>query len=314
MLTHPIAGPHDTVAATPSLADGAVRRTMSTAIERPGGFDRDAVIRVAGRDIRDRTVLDDVAGELSVDPVSGAITEVRLEGAPYVVGLSLRSGWMRAIAPLVGDDRSLTASLFEDLGGAFLVSGYAALRAGLIGAAGEYAAQAADAQADVCAGWARGGAAEVYLRTSGMFAAPMGPDASTALIDDGWHRVDATEPHTVRRMRRLDVRRVDGGVELDAYFRDTYTAPDAVEMVMHEYTVAARADSGGVITSIAVEARVLPWDTCPNAVASAQSVVGLSLDALPDHARRELRGPSTCTHLTSTLRALADASWLRQSE
>ena len=283
---------------------------MSTAITRPGGFDHDAVIHIGGRDIRDDDVLDEVAGELTVEPVDGTITGVRMHGAPEVVGLSLRRGWSRAIAELLDGDRSVTSSLLEDLGGAFLVSGYSALRAGLIGAAGEYAAQAADAQADVCAGWAKGGDAEVYLRTSGMFAAPMGPDASPTLLDDGWHHVDATAPHTVRRVRRLDVIPADDGVDLDGYFRDTYTAPDAAEMVMHEYTVRAHADSDGVITSIDVEARVVPWDTCPNAVASAQTVVGISLDALPDHARRELRGPSTCTHLTSTLRTLADAKFL----
>jgi hypothetical protein len=51
---------------------------------------------------------------------------------------------------------------------------------------------------------------------------------------------------------------------------------------------------------------VLPWEACPGAVASAERVVGVPLDDLARRARTELVGLTTCTHLTSTIRCLAD--------
>jgi hypothetical protein len=320
IAAHPTAGPHDTVANTPVLAAGSARRTTSIDVARPHGFQDDAVIGVRARDVRTDDdgrveVVDEVAGEFRVEPNSGTVEAAHWSDgvrAPAVVGVSLRRGWTRAITAAIGDDRSLAASLLQDLGGAFLVSGYSALRAGKIGVPTDYAPQAADAQADVCAGWKRGGDAEVYLRTTARFAAPMGPDASRALVTEGWHDVDAIAPHTVRRVRRLDVTPRDRGLDINAHFRDTYASPDAPEMVMHEYTVRAESDERGVITAIDVVARVLPWDSCPNAVASAQSAVGLSLDALAAHAHTTMRGPTTCTHLTSTVRSLADVVALKR--
>ena len=60
------------------------------------------------------------------------------------------------------------------------------------------------------------------------------------------------------------------------------------------------------IAGIEVDPRVLPWEACPGAVASAQRVLGVQVDDLARHARTELVGVSTCTHLTSTIRCLAD--------
>ena len=64
------------------------------------------------------------------------------------------------------------------------------------------------------------------------------------------------------------------------------------------------------MSTIDVDARVLPWASCPGAVASAQRVVGVRTDELAVMAREALRGPTTCTHLTSTIRSLADVGHL----
>jgi hypothetical protein len=320
MATYPSAGPQDTVALTKPLVGGAVRRTTSIDVNRPNGFDGGAAVEVRGRDVRQTSddrieVIGAVSGGITVEPINGTVTGAEWRGAtttPNIIGLSVRRGWTTAISTALRGDRSLAATLVEDLGGAFLVSGYSALRAGLIGGAGDYAVQAADARSDICAGSKAGGDAEVYLRTTGTFAAPMGPDASEALVSEGWHGIGRAAPHTVRRLRRLDVSRSDDGVDVDAHFRDTYASPDAPEMVMHEYTVRASVDDADVITSIEVMARVLPWDSCPNAVASAQSAVGLKLEGLPAHARRDMRGPTTCTHLNSTVRSLGDVAALKR--
>jgi hypothetical protein len=80
---------------------------------------------------------------------------------------------------------------------------------------------------------------------------------------------------------------------------------------MHEYLVDAHVDAGGRLAEVVVDPRVLPWQACPGAAASAQRLVGVALADLPARVRAELVGATTCTHLNSTLRSLADV-WALQ--
>jgi hypothetical protein len=89
------------------------------------------------------------------------------------------------------------------------------------------------------------------------------------------------------------------------HFRDAYASPEG-EMVLHEYVVDAEVDDG-CIAWLTVDPRVLPWDACPGAAASAQRLVGVALDDIPVRVRGDLTGTTTCTHLNSSLRCLADA-------
>jgi hypothetical protein len=80
---------------------------------------------------------------------------------------------------------------------------------------------------------------------------------------------------------------------------------------MHEYVVTAEVDRAAMtIQHLEVDPRVLPWDTCPSAVASAPPLAGTPVRDLPVRVRAELVGPSTCTHLNSTVRSLADVGAL----
>ena len=315
---HPVRGPHRTVEGTPALAVGGVRRTTSADVTRPDGFGRPDVVILRGRDAaahdEDRCrELDVFEGRLTVDDASGLITQAEVTasmGAPDLDGLSLRRGWGKAIASRTADERALVHSALEDLGGAFLVSGYATLRAGLLATTPEDGPLRAAAQADVCVGWASGSDVVRMLRDTGTHAVPIGPRVSPVLLTEGrWHPVDDLEPRSVRRVRRLDVVPRADGYAVQAHFRDSY-ASDEPEMVLHEYLVDAVVDADHRVASVEVDARVLPWDTCPGAVASAQAIVGLPLDQVAARARDDLRGPATCTHLTSTLRSLADVDHL----
>ena len=282
---------------------------MATDVTRPHGFGREVVIVLTGRDVRagdhGLEVLDEIAATISVDDVTGSITGAAVR--PQLVGLSLRRGWGRALAATIEPGRSVLHSLLEDLGGAFLVSGYSALRAGLLTASPDEGERRAAAQADVCIGWRSGSAVIEVLQRTGANAVPMGPPiAPDALRGDGWPALDPSAPHTVRRVRRRDVLPDRTGAALAAHFRDSYRGTDD-ETVMHEYLVDATVGAVDEIVDVQVEARVLPWSTCPGAVASAQAVVGVRVSDLASRVRDELRGPTTCTHLTSTLRSLADA-------
>ena len=131
---------------------------------------------------------------------------------------------------------------------------------------------------------------------------PYGPVAPPleAADPDGWHALAPLERGAIRRRRVLDV----APTSARGHFRDSYMADDH-EMVMHEYEFAVELEAGR-IASLAVTPRVLPWAECPNAIASAQGVVGLSVDDVADKVRRDYRGTATCTHLNSTMVSLAD--------
>jgi len=90
------------------------------------------------------------------------------------------------------------------------------------------------------------------------------------------------------------------------HFRDSYAGSEG-ETVMHEYLVDAAFDGAGRLVAIDVDPRVLPWQACPGALAGAQGLVGVAISDIPMRVRSDLVSTSACTHLNSTLRALADA-------
>lgn len=263
-------------------------------------------IDVRGRDITAFGVSDQLAITLLVNLASGIVEDCDVA---EVVGANLRSGFRRVLAeamPEQAEARTLTYSVLDDTPGCFLVSGYALLRDGLIPRFDEQAIAARHGQADVCAGWDVRGPVFNVMVDHGVSPTPYGPVAPKIETHDryGWHELPALERGTIRRRRIIDV--WPGNAR--GHFRDSYMADDH-EMVMHEYEFAVVIESGR-LASLAVTPRVLPWAECPNASASAQGVVGLHVDDVVEKVRADYSGTSTCTHLNSTLKSLADISAL----
>jgi hypothetical protein len=316
-MTSPRPGPTNPMTTTPARADNSVRRTSTIDHTFPDGMGEPIVAHVRGRDLRTgeagrAVVVDELAITLVIDPWTATITDADL---PALAGLPAR-GLARRFAELFPDDaaqRSLRYSTLEDFGGAALVSGYAGLRSGAITMTPENTQLAIRRQGDACAGWALDGGAIASIRENGKHAVPIGPPAPALESDDalGWHSFAPLPLHSVRRRRRTDI--LEGGDALHAehHLRDTYADVDG-EIVMHEYLVHATVDRDHRLVSIEVDARVLPWEECPGAVASAQRMVGESLDRLAARVREELTGVTTCTHLNSTLRTLADVHALER--
>lgn len=164
---------------------------------------------------------------------------------------------------------------------------------------------------DICAGWKTGGTMDTW-RIEGQLGSvgrePPAPPLEDPADPLGWH--DAPTPLTgsVRRRRRLDVAAGPraGEASVEGIFRDTYVSEDG-EVVVHEYGLRATVDRGtSVVTAVEAFPHVLPGPDCPAAAASAGRLAGRPLVGLRDLLRTELVGPSTCTHLTDQLRALAD--------
>jgi Protein of unknown function (DUF2889) len=213
-------------------------------------------------------------------------------------------------APQLRADRDLRYTLLDDVPVATLISGHALSASGVLG---EYTKSGYLPVADQCAGFATGG----LLMTSFEAGDPVvvtGPEAPDLDRDDpwAWHAMSPLPVHAMRRRRRIDV--YDdrpGQVGIDAMFRDSYVRTDGVETIIHEYTLAAVVDvNTGVIIESRATPRVLPWQECPGAVASAERVTGMTLAELHFRVRQELCGTSTCTHLNDLLRSVADAAAL----
>ena len=127
------------------------------------------------------------AVDVPVDPDTGAILgfdghdgTTDLADLADLVGASLRSGFGRRLAsalPEEAESRSLRYSQLEELAGAFLVSGYALLRAGLLVGDLAMGKERARHQADICIGWADGGPVHSSLAERGHTAVPTGPAA-----------------------------------------------------------------------------------------------------------------------------------------
>lgn len=320
---HPLHGIHEPTQSTPPRRPGSLRRTSSIDITRdPGSLDP---VYLAGRarDLRtatDRTVT--VLGTATLHAAAEMIARVvqHVEVDPPVPGLHLvgapaMSGFRAAVdkaAPDLRRHRDLRYTLLDDVPVATVISGHALSAAGMLGSGTKSGYLPV---ADQCAGFVTGG----LLMTSfekGDPAVVTGPEAPD--IDDpddrwAWHDMAPLPLHGMRRRRRLDVypERNSPEVLIDTMFRDSYVRADGAETIIHEYTIAAAVDtSSAIITHAQAVPRVLPWQECPGAVASAARIAGMRLDELHFRLRQELQGTSTCTHLNDALRSIADAAAL----
>lgn len=313
-------GPALPLAGGPPRRPGSVRRTSTIDTTWPEGFlgpmashgrARDLRTTAAGTDEvdsvelrlmvgRDRTVLE-IDGP---DPRLG-----RLVGSSTIRGF--RAASRSALADL-DESSSPLRLLVDDLPGALLVSGVAVLAAD----ADEMMSDGGNLehQIGVCAGWVPDGAMVTAARQHGQVPTPVTVECPP--LDGGdrlaWHDAPLPEEVATRRRRLLDVSMgADGQLMVEALFRDSHVGPDGVERAFHEYAVHLVADAeSATVTSIDAEAGVLPWHECPNALASADRLVGTTLADIRAQVRSSFRGTSTCTHLNDVLAAVGDAAVL----
>ncbi|MGH3641643.1 MAG: DUF2889 domain-containing protein [Mycobacterium sp.] len=320
---HPLHGVHQPTTGNPLRRRRSARRTTSIDMTRDEGSLDPVYLNGRARDIwtdEDGEVSEFGAAGLSatielvarvvrhVEVVPPVAAVAHLSGAPAMSGF--RAAADKA-APELRATRDLRYTLLDDVPVATLISGHALSASGILGDVGKSGYLPV---ADQCAGFATGG----LLMTSfeaGDPAIVTGPEAPDLDHDDdplAWHPVAQLPPQAMRRRRRIDV--YDDGAgrfEIDAMFRDTYVRTDGVETIIHEYTLAATVDADtGVIVASDATPRVLPWQECPGAVASAARITGMTLGELHFRVRRELFGTSTCTHLNDLLRSVADAEAL----
>jgi hypothetical protein len=327
----PRQGPHNPTTTTPARRPGSVRRTTAITSLRPDGLQGPLHQHGRGRDLATRIdgtteVVAEAATDLVVEYTQGMLVREftvtpDVRGAEALVGARAGGGFRKVLDLHTEAERgSLSYLLLDDVPGATLVSGMA-----MTIAADERAVDL-DAwrdrvnkteirlqQADICAGWQSGGTLLANLEDGRppVLLGPDAPDVRDATDPLGWIALDPLPAYATRRVRRLDVWTDGEVVHADVWFRDTCTDGQARETVVHEYTVDATVGPDTMeITGCTAEARVLPWVECPQAVGSADRLVGWKVDDLRPEARTQLVGPSTCTHLNDVLRGLEDLHWL----
>jgi hypothetical protein len=321
---HPLHGVHEPTTGNPSRRPRSARRTTSIDMTRDEGSLDPVYLNGRARDLwtaADGTVneLDSATLTATIELIARVVRHVevtppvaamsRLAGAPAMSGF--RAAADRA-APELRQARDLRYTLLDDVPVATLISGHALSASNLLG---DVAKSGYLPVADQCAGFATGGLLLTSFEAGDpvIVTGPAAPDLDHGDDSWAWHHVAALPRHAMRRRRRIDVYRGESPsrVGIDAMFRDTYVRTDGVETIIHEYTLAAEVDTdSGVIAESVATPRVLPWQECPGAVASAARITGMTLQELHFRVRQELSGTSTCTHLNDLLRSIADAEAL----
>ena len=247
-----------------------------------------------------------VVRHVEVTPPVAAVSH--LSGAPAMSGFRAAAD---KVAPELRATRDLRYTLLDDVPVATLISGHALSASGLLGDVGKSGYLPV---ADQCAGFATGGLLMISFEAGDpvVVTGPEAPDLDHSDDPHAWHHVSPLPRHGMRRRRRIDVfEESPERIGIDAMFRDTYVRSDDVETIIHEYTLTATVDTAtGVIVDSRATPRVLPWQECPGAVASAERITGMTLQELHFRVRQELFGTSTCTHLNDLLRSVADADAL----
>jgi hypothetical protein len=319
---HPRRGPHNPATATPPRRRGSVRRTTTHDSFRPEGVLGPVTLVARGRDLRtddrDATVLDAATVVVNIDFVGGRlVTAIRAEppadGLEALVGVRASSGFRGAVDAALPRERatgSVRYQLLDDIPTAVLVSGMALHDAGVRPAPGAAPVAPTQQHADLCAGWATDATILTEIARTGEVPRVTGPAApQLERVDDplAWHELAELTAHATRRRRRIDLWRDGAHVAIDAFFRDSHVNGDGEEMVVHEYGVAATLEpETRRFLSCTATVGALPWMECPGAVASATRLAGAPADGLRAWVRDTFTGPSTCTHLNDTLRALED--------
>jgi hypothetical protein len=329
---HPLHGVHAPTVATLPRRRGSVRRTSTLdAVRLEAGR---ALLKLTGRARDLVTELDGsvrVAAEASLDlevdeaprvsVVRAVSTSPAVEGLDSLLGRPAGAGFRRAVGEeTAAVEGSPAYLLLDDVPLCALVSFYSVLHAKAREEdinpipMDDDPRDIAHQPADACAGFVAGGTI-MRAMGAGARAISTGPIAPSLLTDDAgaWHELPpaARGCDQMRRWRRTDVWTIGGDLFVDNLYRDSHTTPEGVETVVHEYTVQARVDRGtGTVTSCVAEPHVLPFVECRPAALSAARVVHRRLDELRSAVRRELTGPSTCTHLNDQLRGLGDVETL----
>jgi hypothetical protein len=309
------------MASAPPRRAGSIRRTTTHDSNRPEGLEGPVAHVATGRDLlTDALGHGLVIGAARIDALvdynrAALITIASDPPEPALAALAGKSAYVgfrksiEALLPGEVGSHEVRAQLFDDLPAAVMGNGRA-LRAEGVKIGIE---RKGPLPVDLCAGWADGG---TLLAGHSELGPPLlvGPPSSALTTENdplGWHDFASLGPHGTRRARRMDIWEEDGLGKGDCFFRDSHVDRHGAETVIHEWRLFVEFDlQGRRFIAATAEAGPLPYPECPASGGSAERLAGTSIDGLRKVVRQTFTGPTTCTHLNDTFRALEDVGAL----
>jgi hypothetical protein len=307
---------------TPVRAPGSLRRTSTLEATFPDGPTGPTRHRLRARDLHtdasdapnvlgDVEVVADARMNEGVHAITATPTDGRIE---RLIGANPFVRWGDALDTVLADEGERGTLLYNVLDA---LAGWSRLAS--YGVRVQHPAAYADVKpprellpVDNCSGWRDNGTI-VLLHKSGQsgagFIRPDAPDLGRADDPLAWHTTMPLPPASMRRRRRIDLcAGADGApIRLDAHFRDTHFESDGRETVLHEYTLMGLIDPDDYrVLALSATPHTLPYQECPWATGSVQTLVGSDIRSMRTFVRKQMRGPSSCTHLNEFLRTFAD--------
>ena len=301
----------------------SVRRTSSLQATWPDGRDGPMVLNGRARDLltdaqgQARTLAEDrLSVRVGRDGLIQSIETPRPSPAALdaLTGRHSIAGLRGAIADIAASEARLGSPLYtllEDIPGVSLVSGWAWTRWPETQARAMAAnALSRELMQDICIGFAQGSSSlsgePLDLHRSRRVPSPLHPHDP-----QGWHALPAQGGIEMWRIRRIDVWRDGGTLQVDSMFQDSAMAADGGRDAAHEYALAATLDANaGLLIEARADPRILPYAECPGAVANLPQLFGTPLGELRRKVLETLRRTAGCTHLNDALRALAEVPQL----
>jgi hypothetical protein len=318
MTGHPGGSP---VSAMPARRGGSIRRTTTHDSTRPQGLDGPVALVATGRDLL--TGSDGTARELDAARIEalvdyGQIRILSFESFPpepafaALAGKGAYAGFRKTVEealPGEMDRHSVRAQLLDDLPPAVMANGRSLRVEGKM----MFGERKSDPRVDICAGYAEGG---TLLSGFTDLGPPLQIGPPVPPLDGGddplaWHAFAPLPPHGTRRARRLDVWREADRGWADCFFRDSHVDRHGHETVVHEWRLLAEIDLvRRLFVAVRADAGPLPYPECPGSGGSAARLAGMPIDGLRRAVRSTFVGPSTCTHLNDSYRAMEDVGVL----
>jgi hypothetical protein len=295
------------------------RRTESITLWWPAEESDAVTMECRGRDIVSKYSSMKVVDEARVVACLTDDRRVRsIETSPDRTGLAVSlcsangRNWKSTLASLLPEDRdsgSLLFQLLDDLFSAHLLRNFPRVWwTSDEATTNDYDVQRHMSRAGVCVGFRPDSTALTPEGPLGWVDA-LRPAPPLERDDDpwGWHRLDDLPADSMRRVRRIDVRRVDGAVKIDSWFQDSAGSSVHGRMILHEYSVELTVDPATErVEEVRAFPRVLPYSECSSGADGVHHLVGIPVRSLRSRAERTIPVLESCTHLNDAARALAD--------
>ncbi len=314
----------DSIVGTPPRRPGSARRTSSIDMVWPGGIGTPLHLVGRARDLvttaeREPVVVGEAEMLVTIGAnrtVESVDTVPHRDGIHQLVGTQGGSYLRSAIETALPGEREAATPLhllLDDVAGTSLIGGFAwsrwtpearqamnrpmpaefGLRKGRI----------------ICSGLRPGGSAQTARTTGGEQGHAIRLAGDLLVGDDplAWHEFPERPPVCMRRHRRVDVRREEDSLFVDAFFRDSCWEPDGTEMALHEYTVVSEIDAAThTLRAVRATPHVLPFPECQWAAPHVDQLVGMPVDGFRTSVQETLTELQCCTHLNDMLRCLAE--------